>query len=472
MKKTFLSLFLMSFLSNIFAQKNSYDFEFHIKNCPTTLCKLGYYKGETTVVLDSMKLDSLQGKVSFKGNTDKLVEGQYFFLISGVGILDFIVNKREFKQKIYSVSNRLIDSARVEGSRENLAYFEYLRYNKQMQAEQKKIKQTINTLRGNAAEKDAFADVEKSVQLYNKEFKEYAEKFNQRYNDLFVTKMVRATVTPTPPDAIGKSTKDDGTINMPYHVWLNRHFWDNFDFTEPRFLYTKLFSSKMLTYFDQYTSVRPDSIVQSAKLIIDKCSPQPELRKFAIQWLTQQAENRKSSTADNILVYLVDNYYKKEQNLTDDAHLQSLNAKAENYRPNLIGKIVDNFELPNANDSLIRLNSIKKRFTVVYMFDPFANDIEKRNKTINEAIQPHGDAVALLAVAITENKQQWIEWTKTSNYDWINTIQKEKDSILQKNFNAYPLPVIYILDENKKILGKNVRVDDLARLIKSAVNKK
>lgn len=464
MKNLFLLILLFS-AGSVFAQ--GYELTFEVKRCPSKICEFGYYKGESTFILDTVRMDSAIGKVTFRGKT-KLHDGQYYFYVKGIGMLDFIINK-EYRQTFRTHAYALLDSATVEGSRENAAYIEYQKFNKKQQSEQQKFKNMLETIRRGDNKKEDLKDLEKNMVESSKMAKDFEAEFYKKYPDLFITKVIKTKIVPPPPATLSKLTYE-GRPNIPYFVWLNRHYWDDFDFKDQRLVYTRVMPSKFSNYFEQYTSVRPDSIVQSFDRLMTLCKPNKELYQMGIEWMTKQAEIRKTGGSDNILVHLVDNYYKKDKSLADKATLARLKKKAALYRPNLLNKIAPDFTLKNQKDSIITLSSFKNKYAVLYFYNTTDSTCKSKTPVVADAMKIYLEkGVDIFAIATNMDYLEWKSEVGPADFGWKNLYLDEKNSkSVKANYAVSELPVIYILDESRKIIGKNIKAEDLERLLKSA----
>ncbi len=468
MKKNITILFLLTINTFIVAQ--SYKFTFKIDGAPSGMCKFGHYRGENTIVLDSIKMDSLKGEVVFKGDK-KLQNGQYFFFLAGKGVLDFIVND-EYKQQFHSYSTNIMDSVAVKGSKENAAYFEYLAFNRKQQVKLDKFKQTLDMLRRASNGREGMNELEKQVREGSKESQDYEKAFAEKHPDLFATKLIKARLLPIPPKNLSQLTFENKP-NMAYYVWLNRHFWDGFDFDDNRLLYSRVYPGKLQAYFEQYSSARPDSVIQSAELLLAKCKQNPAVFRYNIEWITKQMDARRTGGTDNILVHLYDNYYNKDTTLADWATRERIRYKAELYRPNLINAQAPKFELRNPKDSLVSLYDVKSKYTLLYFFSSLCTVCKEKTPIITDVTKDYiGKGLEVLAITSDEPKEQWKQSALAANEKWQYLYAGEKDNATQKNYAAYNLPVIYILDESKKIVGKNIKPEELSRLLKIALAEK
>lgn len=464
MKQSLSILFFLTIANILFAQ--SYKFVFNIKDAPNTKCQFGYYKGDKTVILDSLQVDSLKGEIVFKGDK-KLQDGQYFIFLKGRGILDFIVNN-EYKQTFTTYEKELSDSVKVKGSKENEAYFKYLSFVKKRDRKVENFRKTLDSIRQSSGDRKALNELEREVRESSKNSQEFEKKFIEEHANLFVSKIIKSRLLPIPPKNI-PALGWDNKPNVMYHVWLNRHFWDDFDFNDDRLLYSRVYPHKLQAYFEQYSSARPDSIVQSAELLFAKCKQNPEVYHYCIDWILRQVEIRKSGGSDNVLVHLYDNYLSKDASLSDKATIDRVKIKADLYRPNLINAIAPSFSLTSSKDSLVTLSDLKSKFTVLYFTNSKCSECETKTPIVAEATTEYiGKGLEVVAISVENSKEDWMTWAKKNDNNWKHVNIKESDELRMK-YAAIELPTIYILDENKKIVGKNIKAIELGRLLKLAL---
>lgn len=467
MKQSLSILFFLTIANLLFAQ--SYKFVFKIKDAPNAQCQFGYYKGDKTVILDSIQVDSLKEEFVFKGDK-KLQDGQYFIFLKGRGVLDFIVNN-EYKQTFTSYQKDLSDSVKVKGSKENDAYFKYISFVKKRDRKVENFRKVLDSIRQSTGDRKALNELEREVRESSKASQDFEKKFIEENANLLVSKIIKSRLLPIPPKNI-PALGWDNKPNVMYHVWLNRHFWDDFDFNDNRLLYSRVYPHKLQAYFDQYSSSRPDSVIQSVDLLTAKCKQNPEVYQYCIDWILRQVEIRKTGGADNILVHLYDNYLAKDASLADKKTIDRIKIKADLYRPNLINTVAPNFSLTSSKDSIVNLQEIKSKFTVLYLTNSKSQECQTKTPIVVEATTDYiGKGVEVVAISVENSKEDWLEWAKKNDNNWKHVNVKETDDLRTK-YAAIELPVIYILDENKKIIGKNIRANELGRLLKLALTEK
>ena len=78
--------------------------------------------------------------------------------------------------------------------------------------------------------------------------------------------------------------------------------------------------------------------------------------------------------------------------------------------------------------------------------------------------------IVVYAVNIEDSREQWVKYIKEHKLDWINVSNSAHQYYLKNLYDIYSTPVIYVLDENKKIVAKRLAVEDMMDFDKFAKN--
>jgi len=64
-------------------------------------------------------------------------------------------------------------------------------------------------------------------------------------------------------------------------------------------------------------------------------------------------------------------------------------------------------------------------------------------------------------------QQQWLDFIKANHLqDWINAWDPDKSTDYRRLYDVYMTPVVYLLDEHKKIIAKKLDVKQLDTFLK------
>ncbi|MDR3628102.1 MAG: TlpA disulfide reductase family protein, partial [Ignavibacteriaceae bacterium] len=70
----------------------------------------------------------------------------------------------------------------------------------------------------------------------------------------------------------------------------------------------------------------------------------------------------------------------------------------------------------------------------------------------------------VLAVSLDSNRNDWINFIKNNNMNWINVnSDKGWDCKTAKDYYIYATPTIFLVDKDKKIIGKPITIKELKK---------
>jgi peroxiredoxin len=439
-----------------------YDIQFQIKDYRKGYATLGYYFNGRTFAVDSTLVDSTTHIVHFKG-VKPLKNGLHFLLVRQSGIADFIVNSPKGSVCNLTLTTHIkgiTDSLRTENDAENKAYIEY---NKLLRLQRQQIEQnktSLDMIRRATKDRSATADIEKRIQDIYKGWNEYTQLSIQKNPNTFFATMLQAQQIAKVPERI-QPRFGNGAINPDYLTYIRYHFWDNFDFQDERCLYSNVFIEKMGVYYRQVTPPVADSINIAADKLIAKASNNVLYKKTAINWLTEQSDSNSDMIAPTVFMHLVEKYHSKDSTLTDLATFERLKYKAALYKPNLLGKKAPELTLKNENDQPISLASIHSAYTMVYFFSPLCKHCQEKMPLIKATIDNFSTkGLTCYAVSVDKEVAYWKSFVREKPFD-ATFVTSAGDDAVQKSYAAYNLPVIFVLDKHKKIVGRHVAPEQL-----------
>lgn len=288
MKKTltvFALLLGISLLSQAAVIDSSfYDFKIHIKGFKTSKAYLGYYFGEETFVLDSAKVDSATGAMRFTRNR-VIPEGLYFIAnTEGVVVMDFIVNGwKDFTIK--TDLNTPIASAEIIRSEENAAYFTYLK-------EFQKLKWELDSLEKATSWKKTISDDE--LKEYYRKLKSLEHlhlAFIHQYPHLWAAQLIQAQLSLSTKSPI--KAKSHSLLMMPDSQqssmmgFTSYLFWENFDFTDTRLLYSTVYISKLKEFVSVLGGISEDLQKRYCDALLTKSQSNSRFYYITLNWLVR-----------------------------------------------------------------------------------------------------------------------------------------------------------------------------------------
>jgi peroxiredoxin len=168
---------------------------------------------------------------------------------------------------------------------------------------------------------------------------------------------------------------------------------------------------------------------------------------------------------DAVFVHLVEKYYVTNQAywLTDEQK-EKIIARAYTIAPNLIGQKAAQLVLQDTAGRRTSLYDIKSKYTVVVFWDPTCGhcvtEVPKLDSAFKARWKQRG--VTMLGVKTEGTKEEWTAFIRDKKLSgWLHAWDPGYTTNYRKFYDVYSTPVVYLLDENKKILAKRLGVEQL-----------
>ena len=216
-------------------------------------------------------------------------------------------------------------------------------------------------------------------------------------------------------------------------------YFEDLPLNDIRVLNSRLLKNKLDEYFNNYMSEqKPDVICQNIDNLISKASDCKEVRDYILWYLYSKYFNN-----DWIYIHLSDNYFSKLtiSNLTENIRTEIIK-RANVLRKITIGSPAPTFKYTDENSNLINLSETNGKHIVLFFYKP---DCQKciREKRILGLLKNRQKDLTILYINISEENYHNVSQDIAVQYDIKTT------------------PTIYILDKDKRITAKNIKVEDI-----------
>lgn len=457
------SLFIALLFSFSSRAGNGLELKVKIGGLKDTICFLAHYYGDKQFIVDTERVDH-QGVATFKAK-ERLPGGIYLVATPSKKYFEIILDK----EQNFFVESDTLDMAKhvkVKGSDDNKFFYEYQDFISKKQSEIEPIKQRLQAIKDN---KDSVEILQKQAGVIDKEVKDYKLTFIKEHPNSFVAVMFKAMMDPEIPETpLLANGKKDSTFAFRYY---KSHFFDNLDFSDDRLLRTPILFNKIKQYMETVTMQIPDSINASADVVVNKAKANKEIFKFVVAYLTYYYESSKIMGMDGVFVHLALNYITRDQAFwLDSAHVTKIRDRAKVLDPILIGKKIPPLVLPDTNNTLQVLQNIRAKYTVLYFWSYDCSHCKKETPILLEMYNKmKAEGVQVYAVSTEPKTEPWKKYIRENKLTWINVADSYNQSNFRKTFDVYQTPIIFLLDENKKILAKRIDVEQLEKILQNFI---
>ena len=451
-----LVIFLFSFHS---AHSSGYDIKVHIKGLQDTVCYLGNHFGEKQYVRDTVRVDH-NGWMEFKGD-ETLPGGIYLIVLPNKTYFEIIVNEQKFTIETDTVD--YVANMKVSGSVENKLFNDHQKFI----IEKTRSTQSLRTrLDANKDNKDSTEAIRKQISAIDKDVKDYRIRLMNDNPKTFMAKIIKTMSEPDIPEPPKDAKGNIIDSSFQYHYY-KAHFWDNVDFSDERILRTPIFQAKIKTYTTQLTVPLPDSLIPSIDTIIEKSKANKEVFKYCVATLAPFYENSNIMGYDKVFVHIAEKYYLTKEAFWADSALQAkIHERVEKIKPNILGEPAHNLTMPDTSFHMHSLYDVKAKYTILIFWDPTCSHCKHEVPALcqyYDSVKSKG--IEVFAIGIESDMELWKKFIIDNHLDWINVSDLFNNTNFRNFYDIYSTPVIYLLDEQKRIIAKRLDTEKIREFI-------
>jgi peroxiredoxin len=391
----------------------------------------------------------------------------YCYFSDGAAVQMLIDQDQTFSLSAPSAGNALQDM-KVEGSVDNELLYEVLRFEAGQQEEFRLLGEAVRGIRpGTPGYDELQAD---RAALVNKRLAFQNERFAKHPKSLF-TSFKRAGRNPQLTDV----RLPNGAIDEEAQVAAFRDdFWEDVDFNDVRLLNTPVIFNKLKRYIKELTPQNAKAIIESSDKLVKQAIDKPEFFKFFANWITLQYEPGKTTVMDGaaIHVHMIQNYFTKDLAFwTDSMTVYGLRQRADQMAYSLIGQKGPDITVPDVNGTPKRLYDLKKPFIAVYMYNPECEHCIEETPKFVQVMNELKSELDVYAIALDTDPTKWKNFIKANGMSsWTNVYDPTNRSIF-KTYYVDNTPELYLLNQDREIVAKNLKVSQLKDAIRLAKEK-
>ncbi len=419
----------------------------------TTKLVLAQYFGSTSYFpKDTARVDA-QGRFVFEG-AKKLPGGLYLVVPPNQRFLELIITDQQFSFETDTAN--AIANMRVTGSKENQLFYGFQQGLNKFYDEARAI-DVQKKLRQDAVSTTLFNKQLASIQ---KKAQAYRDSFMTANKGTFTVKLLQASDEPNPPaPPKAANGRPDSLWTFTYY---KKHYFDGFDFSDERLTRTPMLQKKLDRYMKELTVQQVDSLSKSADYLVSLAKADKEMLSYTIWYITSQYERPKIMGADGLFVHMAEKYYLTGiMPTTDPSTVENIRKRVNTLKPLLIGKT---FQMPVVSDTLKRpLNfaNLKADYTIVLFYAPHCGHCREATPKLKQALDAHkGKPIDVIAIAVDDSPEDWKKFIQEFKLNgWIHGYDYTFRTVYREQYDVATTPTVYVLDKNRKIIGRGLPAD-------------
>jgi thiol-disulfide isomerase/thioredoxin len=454
-----------------------HSIQISLKPYQNTKIYIGTNYGNSRVLADSAILNDKSEGI-FASNK-KLTPGIYFVVSPKYAILfDFLVDENQ-KFKIIADTSNLTDVT-IIGSNDNIIFKNYSKSMNEIGAQLSEIEKAFKSATNQN-------DSTTLTNKYNDKKKEMNEKrlaiMKGQPNSMtaYLLNVMQRPDAPAIPIVNGKA---DSTYPFYY---VKNHYWDNVVFNDNRLVRTPFFETKLDEYFKNYVSSDPDSIIEEVQYMLTVAKTGNEIYPFLLFKFTNKYIAPEFMGQDKVFLHIYQNFFAKgDTTLLNEASKKSITERAYSMMANQLGLAAPPLVINDINDKKISLYDISSPYTFVAFWDPTCSHCKEEIPRVDSFYKAIWSKLNVKVLSVNINFKELVSWKTFINENklegWLHAYQTEADfnkeiqqgkpTTIRQLYDVFKTPTFYLLDANKKIIAKNLTIEQFNDFLVNTSNKK
>ena len=438
---------------------------------------IGTNYGKNKVLADSCVLNEKSEGV-FESK-QKLTPGIYFVVSPKYSILfDFLIDEEQHFKMV--ADTNALDKVVITGSVDNTLFQNYSKEVNILFAQMNNLQNRFKEAK-NAADSSLF----KSAYLgKDKEIKDKRDAFKKAYPKSMMSYFLNVMQRPEAPAMPIVNGKADSLY--PYY-YVKNHFWDKVIFNDNRLIRTPFFEDKLDEYFKNYVSREPDSIIEEVQYMLTVAKTGKEIYPFLLFKFTNKYIAPEFMGQDKVFLHLYQNFFAKGDTvLLNQESKKSITERAYSMMANQLGLAAPSLIVNTVDDKKLSLYDVKSAYTFVAFWDPTCGHCKEEIPKLDSLYKASWKNLQVKVFSVNINFKELAAWKNfiTDHHleDWFNVYQTEEDlnkeikaglpTTIRQQYDVFKTPTFYLLDSKKKIIAKNLSLEQFHDFLVSANKKK
>jgi len=472
-----LSVFTILMLTSDLSAQEEYVIDVTIDGLSTDTVYLAHYYGNKLYYADTA-ITSATGQVIFPGRSYEKC-GKHAIVMPGPKYFEFLAVSEDVV-----LTTKADDPTRyvkVIKSDENKVFYDYLGF---IQKRRSLATPYEATLTDSTASADAVDAARAFLTAMGSEVADEQQRILGTHPDKLFAKYLNMIIEPQIPDVPSQIVNKQ---ELQYR-WYRDHYWDRVDFEDPRLVHDGSFHQILEKYWTRVLPQIPDSMVVEADRLIAKAVGNNEMFKFITHFITFNAESSQVMCMDKVFVHMIDEYYAPgKATWLKEEQLTKVMDRAEELRDSQCGNKIPNIILPGLDqDEWLALYDVEAKYTAVIIWESTCGHCKKelpKYKNLYDTWKDKG--LEIFAIGNDFDPEPWIDYVKENSYDdWVNVsdnplvnaqdsasaliysgITTLKSLNFRTTFDVFATPKVFLLDEDKNILAKQIGADQMLDLL-------
>ena len=252
------------------------------------------------------------------------------------------------------------------------------------------------------------------------------------------------------------------------------HFWDYFDYTDERMLYTPFFKPKMDTWFNKVLYPNYDSVKTYVYAFLDEIEEEKRIFQFATSHFLNASINSNILGMDALFIDIANDYYFSGKAFwATEESMEKIRENVLFFKDNLIGNTAPDLTMETFDGEYLNLHQIEANLTLLLIYEPNCSHCKVFIPELyKDVFLPNKEkGLEVFAIYSMSDKEEWTEFlTKHDMFQWHNVWDPNHTTRFKVKYDGRKTPGIYVLDKDKTILSKKLDINQLKQIVQKEMN--
>jgi thiol-disulfide isomerase/thioredoxin len=494
MKKILLSFALLAFAFGLNAQ-TGHEIKINFKNCKDSVVYLAFYQFDKSYIADTCNKIT-KGNIIFKGK--KSLDKGVYYLVSQdkARYFDFFVDEKNQKFSISTDTVDLVKNLKSTTSKENDDFFSYIKFITEKNKEYIAVR---NKTKGMSA-KDSLEFMMEKGKLLNETVSKFESTFLEQHKGTFVGDVISLKMEKEAKE-IPKASNGRPDSLYSYYYYKN-HYWDGVNFEDDGIMRTPFFADKLKKYYNSVIIQNPDTISVEIDRLMAKTKAGTMMQKLLIAHFLFTSESSKLMGFDKVFVHVIDKYIRTgmAKEVYDEKTIDKIIERGNILKPLLLGSLAPDLLMidttghkqiakmgfdtvktsagatklyydnqQNLAQLFKPLYSTKADYLLLVFWDVDCGHCKTEIPKLLEeyhALKKEGYDLKVFSVYTQHEYDKYKKYIIDNKLDWINVYDGVHINNIKEKYDIYSTPVIYMLDNNKRIKAKRIGTEQVKDIVK------